>query len=312
MTTQTTDAGIEFLRTPEDRFTELPDYPWEPNHVVVDGLRMAYLDEGPRDGAKETVLLLHGEPTWSYLYRRMIPTLVEAGHRVIAPDLIGFGRSDKPTERGAYTYNGHVAWMHEFLDRIVDAERVGPFAAFLQDWGGLIGLRLAAESPDRFSHLVVGNTALPHGENIGRGFDFWLELSQTADPFDAGALVNQATGMRELSEAEMNAYRAPFPDESYMAGAREFPCLVAITPDHGGVAENTAAREILAGWTKPVLSLWGMSDIVLGPLRDDLLSLVPGTQGQPHQTFDDASHFIQDDVGAPLAEAMVDWLTDLR
>jgi len=312
MAPQTTENGIEFLRTPEECFSDLPDFPWEPNYVMVDGLRMAYLDEGPTDGVKETVLLLHGEPTWSYLYRRMIPTLLEAGHRVIAPDLIGFGRSDKPTARDAYTHNGHVAWIHEFLDRITEAEDLGPFAAFLQDWGGLIGLRVAAESPDRFGHLVVANTALPHGESLGSGFDFWLNLSQTADPFDSGAIIDSAIGTRDLSEAEKDAYRAPFPDESYMACAREFPCLVAITPAHGAVAENQAARAVLAEWTKPVLSLWGLSDIVLGPLREDLLELIPGTAGQPHQTFDDASHFIQDDIGAPLADAMVNWLSDLR
>jgi haloalkane dehalogenase len=312
MTTHTTGAGIEFLRTPEERFAGLPDFPWEPKYVTVDGLRMAYLDEGPADGERETILLLHGEPTWSYLYRRMIPTLVEAGHRVIAPDLIGFGRSDKPTDRNVYSYNGHVAWMHAFLDQIVEAEGIDSFASFLQDWGGLIGLRMAAEHPERFSHLVVANTALPHGENLGPGFDFWLELSQTVDPFDAGGLVDQTISTRELTEAEKDAYRAPFPDESYMAGAREFPCLVAITAEHAGVAENRAARKVLASWNKPVLSLWGMSDFVLGPLRDDLLELIPGTVGQPHQVFDEANHFIQDDIGAPLAAAVVDWLTGLR
>ena len=312
MTSHTTEAGIAFLRTPDERFADLSDFPWEPKYVAVDGLRMAYLDVGPTGGDRETILLLHGEPTWSYLYRRMIPTLVEAGHRVIVPDLIGFGRSDKPTDRGAYSYNGHVAWMQTFLDQVVEAEGIDSFAAFLQDWGGLIGLRAAAERPERFSHLVVANTALPHGESLGPGFDFWLELSQTVDPFDAGGLVDQTISTRELTDAEKDAYRAPFPDESYMAGAREFPCIVAITPEHGGVAENRAAREVLAAWDKPVLSLWGMSDFVLGPLRDDLLELIPGTAGQPHQTFDDAGHFIQDDVGAPLAEAVADWLADLR
>jgi haloalkane dehalogenase len=312
MTTRTTEAGIEFLRTPDDRFADLPDFPWEPKYVTVDGLRMAYLDEGPTDGDRETILLLHGEPTWSYLYRRMIPTLLDAGHRIIAPDLIGFGRSDKPTDRSAYSYNGHVAWMHAFLDQIVDTEGIDSFAAFLQDWGGLIGLRVAAERPERFSRLVVANTALPHGESLGPGFDFWLELSQTVDPFDAGGLVDQTIATRDLTDAEKDAYRAPFPDESYMAGAREFPCLVAITPEHGGVAENKAARKVLAGWDAPVLSLWGMSDFVLGPLRDDLLELILGTAGQPHQVFDDAGHFIQDDVGAPLAQAVVDWLSGLR
>jgi haloalkane dehalogenase len=315
MTVQTSTTGIEFVRTPEDRFAGLPDFPWEPAYLTVDGLRMAYLDlrpESENGEGKEPVLLLHGEPTWSYLYRRMIPTLLEAGHRVIAPDLIGFGRSDKPTDRAAYTYNGHVAWMQSFLDQLVESTGLGPFVSFNQDWGGLIGLRLAAENPDRFSHLVVANTALPHGESLGPGFDFWLDLSQNLDPFDCGALVDRTIGTRELTEAEKDAYRAPFPDESAMAGAREFPCLVAITPEHDAVSENVAAREVLATWTKPVLSLWGMSDPVLGSQRDDLLDLIPGTQGQPHQMFDDASHFIQDDVGAPLATAIVDWLSSLR
>ncbi len=317
MSTQTTADGIEFLRTPEARFTNLPDHPWQPKYLSVDGLRMAYLDEGPTTGARETILLLHGEPTWSYLYRHMIPTLVAAGHRVIAPDLIGFGRSDKPTDRAAYSYNGHVDWMHEFLDLVIesaaqDGTELGPFAAFLQDWGGLIGLRVAAESPERFGHLVVANTGLPDGQNLGAGFDFWLELSQTMDPFDAGTLVDGTIGTRSLTEAEKDAYRAPFPDESFMAGAREFPCLVPITPEHAGVAENIAAREVLAAWTKPVLSLWGLSDPVLGPLREGFLELIPGTAGQPHKTFAEASHFIQDDVGAPLAETMVNWLDGLR
>lgn len=312
MTTQTTAAGVPYLRTPEARFADLPDFPYEPHYVDVDGFRMAYLDEGPRDGAKPTVLLLHGEPTWSYLYRRMIPILVEAGHRIIAPDLIGFGRSDKPTERSAYTYNGHVAWMHEFLDRLFDAEPdIGPLAAFVQDWGGLIGLRVAAEAPERFAHLCAANTALPHGLNLGPGFDFWLDLSQTMDPFDAGSLVNSTVGTRELTDAEQDAYRSPFPDESYLAGAREFPCLVAITPEHGGVAENRAAREVLSRWEKPVLLLWGRADPVLGHLDQDLLDLIPGTAGQPHKVFADASHFIQDDVGELVAPALVDWLAQV-
>lgn len=311
MATQTTAAGIEFLRTPEERFADLADFPWEPHYIEVDGLRMAYIDEGPHDGDKETVLLLHGEPTWSYLYRRMIPTLTAAGHRVIAPDLIGFGRSDKPTARAAYTYNGHVAWMHRFLDQLIDATGVGPFVSFNQDWGGLIGLRVAAERPERFGHLVIGNTALPHGESLGPGFDWWLEMSQTMDPFDCGALLETGAGEAGLSDAEKDGYRAPFPDESHMAGAREFPCLVPITPDHGGVTENLAAREVLRTWNDPVLLLWGRADPVLGHLDADFLDLVPGTAGQPHQVFD-ASHFIQDYVGAPLAEAIVNWLDALR
>ena len=298
---------VSSCSTPPEQVTDLPDFPYEPGYVTVDGLRMAYVDEGPRDGKKPPVLLLHGEPTWSYLYRRMIPTLVDAGHRIIAPDLIGFGRSDKSTRRSAYTYNGHVAWMHELLAHFPD---VGPFATFFQDWGGLIGLRLAAETPDRIGNLTLANTGLPQGESLGPGFDFWLELSQTVDPFDPGAMVDGAISTRDLTEAEKDAYRAPFPDESYLAAARELPCLVAITPDHGGVAENKAARQVLSEWTKPVLTLWGRNDPVPGHLETDFLDLIPGTQGRPHQVFEHGNHFIQDDIGAPLAEAMVDWLAD--
>ena len=304
---RTTDRGVPFLRTPDERFAGLPDFPWEPQYVTVDGFRMAYLDEGPTDDPRSTFLLLHGEPTWSYLYRRMIPTLIEAGHRIIAPDLIGFGRSDKPTERSTYTYAGHVAWVVEFLDRI---DVAGPFDAFVQDWGGLIGLRLAAEHPDRFGRLVIANTALPVGEPLGDGFDWWLEFSQTADPFDVGTLIGTGGTAGELSEAEMDAYRAPFPDESYQAGARQFPTLVPITPEHGGVAENRTAREVLATWTAPTLTVWGTADPVLGHLAGDFLDLIPGTAGQPHRTFE-ASHFIQDDVGDQLAAHIVDWLASL-
>jgi haloalkane dehalogenase len=241
----------------------------------------------------------------------MIPTLLAGGHRIVAPDLIGFGRSDKPVERSHYTYARHVAWMREFLDHLVDDDpSMAPLDAFVQDWGGLIGLRLAAEHPTRFGRLVVANTALPHGESLGPGFDFWLEMSQTMDPFDCGELLDTATS-RSLSEREKNAYRAPFPDETYLAGAREFPTLVPITPDHPGVAGNRAAREVLAGWTRPVLALWGRSDGVLGHLDADLLDLIPGTAGQPHREYPDANHFIQDDVGAPLADVVVDWLSSL-
>ena len=305
MTIRTTTAGVPFVRTPDDRFGELPDFPYQPHYVEVDGFRMAYVDEG--DGSSgHTILLPHGEPTWGYLYRRMIPTLVAAGHRVIVPDLIGFGRSDKPTERAAYTYSGHVAWMTEFLDRFDD---VTTWDVFCQDWGGLISLRIAAEQPDRIGRLVLGNTALPHGGSLGPGFDFWLDLSQRIDPFDAGRLVGNTVSSRELSDAEKAAYNAPFPDETFLAGAREFPCLVPITADHRSVAENRAARETLAGWSKPVLLLWGLADPVLGHLHEDLAGLIPGTAGQPHRFFDDGNHFIQDDVGAPLAEAMVEWFS---
>lgn len=301
--TTTSANGIEFLRTPDERFAALSDFPYEPRYVDVDGLRMAYVDTGPATGP--VVLLLHGEPTWSYLYRRMIPPLVEAGFRCIAPDLIGFGRSDKPVDRGVYTYAGHVAWMKEFLSAI-DAP---PATLFAQDWGGLIGLRVAAEEPERFDRLAIGNTGLPVGQSIGEGFDAWLNRSQTMEVMDAGGMLQFATQARELSDAEMDGYRAPFPDESYMAGAREFPTLVPITPGHGGVSENLAAWEVLDRWEKPLLTLWCPNDQVLGQLHHEFTRRVPGAAGQPHQEFVPGGHFLQDDRGEDVVAALIDWLT---
>lgn len=302
MATMTTPTGIEFLRTPEDRFAAIDDFPYEPRYVDINGLRMAYLDEGLGDAG--VVLLPHGEPTWGYLYRFMIPPLVQAGHRVIVPDLIGFGRSDKPIDRSVYTYDQHVAWMKTFVRSFDD---IGPFDVFCQDWGGLISLRCVAEMPDKYNRVVAANTGLPVGESLGAGFDFWLELSQRLDPFECGRLVDNTVNGRTLTDAERAAYDAPFPDESYMACVREFPCLVPITPEHASVAKNMAARKILAQSDHPFLSLWGKGDPVLGHLNKDLISLFPGATGQPHHEFPTGGHFIQDDEGPALAEAMIDW-----
>ena len=298
-----TPSGIEYLRTPDERFASLADFPYEPKYVNVDGLRMAYVDEGPADGS--ILLLLHGEPTWSYLYRRMIPPLVDAGYRCVAPDLIGFGRSDKPTNRSAYTYNGHVAWMHSF----VEAVGLSNIAMFAQDWGGLIGLRVAAETPDLFDRIAIGNTALPVGTPLGPGFDMWLAASQNMDFMDCGALMQRATAARELTDAEMDSYRAPFPDEAHMAGAREFPTLVPITPEHAGVAENRAAWNVFEQWDQPFLTLACPGDPVLGQLHHEFIERVPGAAGQPHQEFAPGGHFIQDDRGEDVAAALVAWLS---
>ncbi|MFQ5381576.1 MAG: haloalkane dehalogenase [Dehalococcoidia bacterium] len=298
-----TSSGVEFLRTPDERFANLPNFPYEPRYVEVEGLRMAYVEAGPPDGP--AILLLHGEPTWSFLYRRMIPPLIEAGIRCIAPDLIGFGRSDKPVARSAYTYAGHVAWMKGFLDAI----GAPPATLFAQDWGGLIGLRVAAEQPHRFERIAIANTGLPVGRSIGEGFDRWLQMSQTMPVMDAGRMLQGATQARELSEAEMDAYRAPFPDESYMAGARVFPTLVPITPEHGGVAENLAAWEVLDRWKKPLLTLWCPNDQVLGHLNREFIERVPGAAGQPHQELTPGGHFIQDDRGEDVAAALVAWMS---
>lgn len=302
--TETTPSGIAYLRTPDERFADVPDFAYKANYVDVDGLRMAYIDEGPSGGP--TMLLLHGEPTWSFLYRRMIPPLVAAGFRCVAPDLIGFGRSDKPTERSAYSYNGHVAWMKSFLSAI----DLPTATLFCQDWGGLIGLRVAAELPDRFNAIAIGNTGLPVGESLGPGFDAWLHASQTMEFMDSGRMLQRATQARELSQAEIDAYNAPFPDEAHMAGAREFPALVPITPEHGGIEENKAAWRVYESWTKPFLTLWGTDDPVLGHLHTEFIERIPGAAGQPHQELSPGGHFIQDDRGEDLAAALINWLSE--
>lgn len=309
MADMTTAGGIAYIRTPEERFAGIDDYPYEPRYVNIDGLRMAYVMAEP-DGAGDgtaTILLLHGEPTWGYLYRKMIPPLVEGGCRVLVPDLIGFGRSDKPVERSAYTYEGHVKWMREFLAATAAERGAGPLHLFGQDWGGLIGLRIAAENPDPLDRLVLANTGLPEGQSPGAGFEFWLQFSQDVEYLDCGRLVDNATAT-ELSEAAQEAYRAPFPDEAYMAGARHFPMLVPISPDDPAVPSNRAAWKVLEQWTKPVLTLWAPDDPVLGGGQAAISERIPGAAGQPHAQFRPASHFIQEDQGLALAEAIIAWL----
>jgi haloalkane dehalogenase len=297
-----TEHGVAFVRTPDDRFSDLPDFDYPPRYVDVDGLRMAYVDVGPSDAPP--VLLLHGEPAWSFLYRRMIPLLVEAGYRCIAPDLIGFGRSDKPVDQASYTYSGHVAWMQTFLDAIDLAPGARLFG---QDWGGLIGLRLVAERPGQFGAVAIGNTTLPVGESPGPGFDAWLEFSQSPRFSEVGSLFARAIVSRQLTDAEIDGYRAPFPDESHMAGAIAFPRLVPITPEHDSVGENLAAWETLEQRTEPFLTLWCPDDPVLGHLGSDFATRIPGAVGQPHQEFRPGGHFIQDDRGEDIAAALIAW-----
>lgn len=299
---QITAGGIEFVRTPDERFAGLDDFPHEPRYVDIDGLRMAYVDAGPPTG--QPVLLLHGEPTWGYVYRRMIPPLVEAGHRCVVPDLVGFGRSDKPVERAAYTYNGHVEWLHRFLDAI---ELPSGAHLFAQDWGGLLGLRLVAERPGQFDRVAMGNTGLPTGEALGPGFDASLAHSQSDAFGDVGMRLSRAVRSRDLTRHEIDAYRAPFPTGDHLAGAIAFPALVPITPDHEAVAENQAAWNVLERWERPFLTLWGADDPVLGHLAHQLIDRIPGAAGQPHQTFTPGGHFIQDDQGEALAAALIDW-----
>ena len=217
---------MKALRTPDERFENLPGYPFAPNYSEVDGLRVHYVDEGPSDASP--VLMLHGEPSWSYLYRKMIPIVAAGGHRAVAPDLVGFGRSDKPTAREDYTYASHVEWMRELLFDQLDLREI---TLVCQDWGGLIGLRLVAEHPDRFARVVTANTLLPTGdEPPPEAFFSWRKFSQDVPELPVGRILQGAT-VSELPPEVMAAYDAPFPDESYKAGARQFPLLVPVTPD---------------------------------------------------------------------------------
>jgi haloalkane dehalogenase len=294
---------MQVLRTPEERFAGLADYPFAPHYLTVtddDGtpLRIHYIDEGPRDAPP--VLLMHGEPSWSYLYRKFVPALVAMGYRAIAPDLIGFGKSDKPAARADYSYERHVAWMSDWLTAL-DADGI---TLFCQDWGGLIGLRLVAAFPDRFARLVIANTGLPVGTGSSDGFNAWLAFSQNVPQFPVGFIVNGGT-TRELSAAEIAAYDAPFPDESFKEGARQFPTLVPITPDHASVAENRAAWAVLETFDKPVLTAFGDNDAVTRGGEKAFIDRVPGARGQPHSIIKDAGHFLQEDKPEELC-ALID------
>lgn len=293
---------MKALRTPDERFADLPDFPYAPRYVEVgDGLRMHYLDEGPSNGPP--VLLLHGEPTWCFLYRKMIPVLVAAGLRAIAPDLIGFGRSDKPVEPEAYTYARHVAWMKSFLEQL-DLRDVTLFG---QDWGSLVGLRLAAENEPRFSRIVIANGFLPTArQKPPRAFRVWRAFARYSPMFPIGRIV--ASGcVTKPTPAVRAAYDAPFPSREYKTGARVFPNLVPTEPSDPAVAANRAAWDVLGRWDKPFLTLFGKNDPILGRGDAPLQAHVPGAKGQPHERFW-GGHFVQEDRGDYLAERIVAWL----
>ncbi len=298
---------MDALRTPDDRFDSLPDFPFAPNYVEIpDGdsgrLRMHYLDEGPAEAAP--VLLLHGEPSWAFLYRKMIPGLVEAGHRVVAPDLIGFGRSDKATNREDYTYQAHVDWTWAGVEAI----GLDHITLFGQDWGGLIGLRLVGEHPDRFARVVASNTFLPTGDGTpSDAFLAWLKYSQEAPEFRIGNIVNGGC-VTDLSDEAIAAYDAPFPDDTYKEGARQFPALVPIRTDDPARAANLAAWEVLDAWGKPFLTAFGDGDPVTAGNDKPLQRRIPGATDQAHTTIAGGGHFIQEDKGEELARVMVDFI----
>lgn len=292
----------DVLRTPDERFADLPGYAFEPHYVEVGGLRIHTVDEGPREAAP--VLMLHGEPSWSYLYRKMIPVLTAAGHRAVAPDLVGFGRSDKPVHREDYTYQRHVDWVRG----AVEALDLRDITLVCQDWGGLIGLRLVAEMPDRFARVVAANTFLPTGDHDpGEAFHRWKRYSQETPRFHAGGIVRGGC-RREVAPEVIAAYDAPFPDDGYLAGARQFPTLVPVTPDDPAAEPNRAAWGELGRWTRPFLCAFSDGDPITRGGDQVFRRLIPGCEGQPHTVIEDAGHFLQEDQGERLAEVVVDFI----
>jgi haloalkane dehalogenase len=293
---------MQILRTPEQRFTNLPDFPFTPRYTeIADAsgtrLRIAAVDEGPRAAAP--VLLLHGEPTWSFLYRRIAARLIAAGHRVVAPDLIGFGRSDKPAARDDYTYERHVRWMTDWLI----ANDLTRITLFCQDWGGLIGLRLTAAMPERFARVVAANTGLPTGAGATPAFEAWCAFSQSVPVFPTSQIVNGGS-LRELTQAERDAYDAPYPDESYKAGARAFPPLVPVRPEMASVAENKAAWKALEAFDKPFLTAFSDQDPITRGGEAVMQARIPGARGQAHVTIKNAAHFLQEDQPEEIADVI--------
>lgn len=293
---------MDAVRTPDERFADLPDWPFEPRWVDLDdGLRVHVVDEGPRDA--DPVLLMHGEPSWSYLYRHVIPPLVDAGHRVVAPDLVGFGRSDKPTAASDHTYARHVAWMREVLFDRLDLAEVTLFG---QDWGGLTGLRLVAEHPDRFAAVVAGNTGLPTGDQqMSQAFLDWQRWSQETEHFPVGRVVDGGC-VRDLAPEEVAAYDAPFHEDAATAGARVFPSLVPTRPDDPAADDQRAAWDSLARFDRPFLCAFSDRDPLTAGADAPFRKLVPGAQGQPHRTIEGAGHFLQEDAPDAVVRAILD------
>lgn len=301
---------IQFLRSPEERFHALPDYPFEPHYVEVGDarLRMHHIDESSAESSGETVLLLHGNPSWSYLYRHVVPTLVAAGHRCVAPDLIGFGKSDKPVSRFAYTYQNHLEWLREAVFDRLDLHDV---TLVCHDWGGALGLPLLAAHPDRFRRVVASNTGLSTGdEDLGPGWPLmaaWLQSSQRDYPFEPGQVVDSFT-VAELDDTVRAAYNAPYPDESYLSGVRQFPLLIPISPQD----ENTPA--LRAAWAEletldiPFLCAFSDQDHITHGDHSALSRRIPGAKGQPHTTIKDAGHFLQEEQGPALAAVIDDFI----
>lgn len=296
---------MQTVRTATECFAGLPDFDYEPQYATLadqDGgaLRMAWVEDGPADA--EPVLLLHGEPSWSFLYRTMMPRLAAAGLRAIAPDLVGFGRSDKPTRTDDHSYARHVEWVRALMIDVLDLRAVTLVG---QDWGGLIGLRLCAEHPDRFARIVAANTGLPTGDHpMPEIWHRFKEAMQSAPQIDVARFVESGC-VRPMAEAVRAAYAAPFPDESHKAGPRAMPGLVPITPDDPATDANRAAWATLAASEVPALIAFSDSDPITAAMGPILKRVLPGAQGREHPTIENAGHFLQEDAGPELAAAVV-------
>ncbi|AEE22971.1 MAG: haloalkane dehalogenase [Alteromonadaceae bacterium] len=300
---------MQYLRTPDACFEGLTAYPFKPNYLFVDDfdggeMRMHYLDEGSKDG--EVVLLLHGEPSWSFLYRNMIAPITDKGYRVIVPDLIGFGRSDKPTKRSDYTYQRHLDWLRNILSQL-SLENI---TLVCQDWGGLLGLRLVAEHPDKFARVLAANTMLPTGDHApGEAFMKWRTFSQEVAEFPVAGIIKGAT-VTELAPSVLEGYNAPYPSEEHKAGVRQFPLLVPITTDDPQTENNRAAWQTLKRFSKPFLTAFSDSDPITAGGDKIMQKLIPGTQGQSHTTITNGGHFLQEDQPQQLAQVLLQFIND--
>lgn len=290
---------MNVLRTPD---FEVPDFPWAPKYAETsDGLRMAYIDEG----SGPVVLMLHGEPSWSFLYRKMIPSFLEAGCRVIVPDLIGFGRSDKPGALEDYTYAKHVEWLRSVVLDVLDLQDI---TLVCQDWGGLLGIRMAAENPDRFARICAANTGLPDGRRkLPEAWWNFRDFVAKTEDLPIGFLVSSAV-VTPMTPEVAAAYDAPFPGPEYKCGARAFPDLIPQDEDNPATPANQAAWEVMEKWEKPFLCAFSDSDPITGGGERMLIGKIPGAQGQPHTTMVGGGHFLQEDCGPELAKVVLDWM----
>jgi haloalkane dehalogenase len=295
---------MELLRTPQERFVNLPDYPFQTHYIEIENIRVHYLDEGENE--EEIILLMHGEPSWSFLYRHMVSILVDAGFRTLAPDLVGFGKSDKPKYKEDHSYANHVRWIDKWLNQL-DLHNI---SLFCQDWGSLIGLRVAIANQDRFKRIVLSNGGLPTGESrMSEAFLQWQKSSQTSPDFEVGAIIQMGT-VKDTPEDVLNAYRAPFPDDSFLAGPRVMPSLVPTSPNDPEHEPNNQALKQYKHWTKPFLTCFSDSDPITGGGDQLWQKIVPGAQGQHHTIVKGGGHFVQEDCGPELAEIIINFIQE--